>query len=277
MSDQINERGLMVFEDVNSMPTYGTPYVSPYIVIGLNHQGWMKTSFDMKSVEFHPHDLAVVPSGHILLTYESSDDYTATLLVMSPRFLDKLNSYYTVSFEQIDFQYNSAFHLNDVQFENINRVFKMLKTISEMAHPDRDEILANQLEVGSFLIHIYILENNLLTTGDLSYNQQLLNRFKNALVKHFRESREVKYYASLLNLSPKYFGSVIKQQAGIAASEIIARFVIIQAKHLLCFRKDLSIQQISYQLGFSDPAAFSRFFKTNAKLSPKEYREQQLS
>lgn len=275
MSERITEHGLMIIEGVHQMPVYGKPYVSPFIIVGLNHQGWMKTNFDMRIVEFHRHDLAVLPPGHILLAHESSNDYQASLLVISPQFLKKLSNYYTFSFEQIEFQYNSAFHLDDEQFDNIFGLFRMLKGISQMNYLDRDDLLAKQLEIGSYLINSYLFENNSLTKQDFTADQQLLNRFKNAVVKHFTKSREVQYYADLLCLSPKYFGSIIKQQSGITAGELITRYVIIQAKSLLRHRKDLNIQQISHQLGFSDPASFTRFFKANVGMSPKVFRTQQ--
>ena len=113
-----------------------------------------------------------------------------------------------------------------------------------------------------------------METQEADANQQLFYRFQNAVAKHFRESREVQFYANLLCLSPKYFGSVIKQQTGITAVEWISRYVIIQAKSWLRYRHDLSIQQVSYELGFSDPAAFARYFKANTGLTPKEFREQ---
>ena len=115
----------------------------------------------------------------------------------------------------------------------------------------------------------------MIKTQESTNTQQLVNRFQDAVVKHYTESRKVEYYADLLCLSPKYFGSIIKEQTGVAASVWIARYVVTKAKTLLHYRKDLNIQQISYQLGFPDPAAFTRYFKTNTGLSPKEFREQQ--
>ena len=35
---------------------------------------------------------------------------------------------------------------------------------------------------------------------------------------------------------------------------------------------DLSVKEISYSLGFSDPLYFSRFFKAETGLSPTEYK-----
>ena len=93
------------------------------------------------------------------------------------------------------------------------------------------------------------------------------------LVAHHCESREVRFYARLLCLSPKYFGTIIKQETGVSAGEWIARYVVIRAKTLLRHRPDLTIQQIYQRLGFTDAATFSRYFKATAGMSAKAYRE----
>ena len=67
MMDQIKERGLMLIEGVNRMPIYEKPYVSPFIVIYLNHRGWLKAIYDLRPVEFRPHDLAVIPPEYIVV------------------------------------------------------------------------------------------------------------------------------------------------------------------------------------------------------------------
>ncbi|MBQ9223214.1 MAG: AraC family transcriptional regulator, partial [Prevotella sp.] len=90
---------------------------------------------------------------------------------------------------------------------------------------------------------------------------------------HYRESREVRFYADLFNLTPKYFATVIKQQTGTNASEWISSYVIIQAKALLQQRQ-LTVQQVALQLGFPDQSAFSRYFKKNVGISPTDYRDQ---
>ena len=273
MVDQINERGLMLFEDVSRMPTYEKPYVSPFFVVCVNHRGWMKSTYDMKPIEFHPHDLAIVPPGHILVAKETSDDYQATLLVISPRFIKKMANDHPESYK---YQFsNSAFHLKDEQYDGIIGYFKMIRAVSQVNGPEREELIANQMEVGTRLIGIYIRESGLIRIHQTTIDQELIIRFQNALLEHFRESREVKFYADLLCLSPKYFGSIIKEQTGKSASEWIAEYVIVQAKTMLRYRKDLNIQQISFHLGFPDPTAFTRYFKANAGLSPKEYRAQQ--
>lgn len=275
IADQIIKQGLMVFEDLSQLPSFEKPFVSPLIIIFLNHQGWLKTIFDMKNITFHPHDIVIVPPEHIIKVQESSDDYLVSLLVISPRFIKKIINYQPNSQDHIEHQYVSTFHLNDEQYESILHYFRLLHAISEIKHPERDELLIRQLNIGAELIEIYLQENGLIAIHEFNDDQQLLYRFQTAIVKHFRESREVQFYANLLCLSPKYFGSVIKKHTGIAANEWITNYVIIQAKSWLRFRQDLSIQQVSYELGFQDPAAFTRYFKANVGVSPKEYRAQQ--
>lgn len=274
MMDQIKERGLMLIEGVNRMPIYEKPYVSPFIVICLNHRGWLKAIYDLRPVEFRPHDLAVIPPEYIVVAKESSDDYLASLLVIDPQFLKRLSLQHPLSYDHIKYRYNSASHLSNEQYEGVLGHFRMLNAISQINHPNRDELLANQLETGTQLIEIYLQENGMMKMQESPSAQQLVNRFQNAVVNHYTESRKVEYYANLLCLSPKYFGSIIKEQTGIAASVWISRYVVAKAKTLLHYRKDLSIQQVCYELGFQDPAAFTRYFKANAGLSPKEYRAQ---
>lgn len=275
MVNQIKERGVMLFEDVNRMPTYEKPYVSPFIVVCLNHRGWIKAVYDLRPVEFRPHDLAVIPPDYVLKANESSEDYLASLLVIDPQFLKKLSHQHPLSYDEIKYRYNSATHLSNEQYEGVLGYFRMLNALSQINHPNRDELIANQLEIGAQLIEIYLQENGMMKMQESPSAQQLVNRFQNAVVNHYTESRKVEFYANLLCLSPKYFGSIIKEQTGIAAGIWISRYVIAKAKTLLHYRKDLSIQQISYELGFQDPAAFTRYFKANAGVSPKEYRTQQ--
>ena len=273
MREQIKEHGLLLFDNINRVPIYEKPYASPFIILCLNHQGWLKTIYDKQQKKFLQHDLVVIPPGHVMLALESSDDYLVSLLAISPNFLQKLKHHHPFYFEHVDYRYNSVFHLNDEQYKGTLGHFRMLHAISQVNHPDRDDLLVKQMEIGTQLIEFYLQENG-LTAPELTPAQQLFRRFQNALVNHFHESREVQYYANLLCLSPKYFGSIIKEQTGISANEWISSYVIIQAKSLLRHSRNLNIQQISQQLGFTDPAAFTRFFKTNTGMSPKEYRAQ---
>jgi len=275
LAKQILERGVIVFEDIHRLTFFETPKAIPIIILCLVHYGYMKTKYDMNYIDFHSHDLALIPPEHIMMVQETSDDFSASVVAILPQFIEKQNFNHSFAFEHIEYHHSTAYHLDDEQYRGVLEHFHMLSAINQLHHPRREDLLGKQIEIGAELIEIYLQENGSIPSKEFTPEQQLINRFQNAIVKHFHESREVQYYAKLLCYSPKYFGTIIKQQTGTPANEWIARYVIIQAKSRLQERQDYNIQQISYQLGFTDPAAFTRFFKANTGMSPKEFREQQ--
>ncbi len=272
MAEKILEQGVVVIENVTRMPVYGEPYLSPHLIICLNQQGHVKVEYDMQVVEFSPHDIAMVMPGHTLKALESTEDYQATLLVISADFLKWLRQNVT-TVTYFRFHNRASAHLTDKQFESALAYFKILDAISQLNHPARNEMLCSQIAVGSRMCDLFIHENMKEQPNQMSDKQALLTRFYDAIVEHYKENRSVKFYADQLCLSPKYFGALILQHTGVHAGEWIARYVVIQAKLLLRQRSDLNVQQIAHKLGFEHLAAFTRYFKSVTGISPKEFRE----
>lgn len=108
------------------------------------------------------------------------------------------------------------------------------------------------------------------TKKDLIFHQFLLSLFR-----HFRQEREVAFYAELQHLSPRYFSSIIKEKSGNNALLWIVQMVITEAK-LLLETSDLSIKEISVQLNFPTQSFFGKYFKQYTGISPKEFRENVL-
>ena len=261
---------MVVIDGVTSMPTYGESYVSPHLVMGLNRRGYVKAEYDMRPVEFFPQEISVLYPNHIVLGCESSDDYLATLVVVSGEFLQRLK-YRSTFRNHLEYLHQPAFKLTDEQYETVLDMMRLMDKVSRMEVAGRTSMLESLLDVFSQLVDEYRFENEGRPSEQLT-NDLLMSRFFDAVVLHYRESREVKFYADLLHLSPKYFSALIKRHTGMGAGEWIANYVIVQAKALLCTRMDLGIQQIADELGFSDSSTFSRYFKKNSGQSPIECR-----
>jgi len=82
----------------------------------------------------------------------------------------------------------------------------------------------------------------------------------------------VQFFADKLNVTPNYLSDTIKHHSGKSALTIIHDFVIEEAKKLLS-TSNITVSEISYQLGFEYPNYFSRLFKRKTNLSPTEYRK----
>jgi len=271
LSEDIESKGVKVIYNVNSLPIYGEPYTSSHLIVCLNHSGSVILEYDLQTVEFKRHDIAMVQPDHTLTAISSSADYKATLLIISSEFLKELIS--RVAHMTFFKLHNiSKSHLTDQQFESVQAYFKMLESISVINHPARMDMLTEQIDVGTRMCDYFLNENARLEPIQISERQQLLTNFFDAITQHYRESREVKFYANLLCLTPKHFGTIVRQATGIGAGEWIARYVVIQAKKMLRLHPELSIQQVSHKLNFCDQTAFCRYFKNYTRMTPREYR-----
>ncbi len=99
----------------------------------------------------------------------------------------------------------------------------------------------------------------------------VLFQFKSLLSQHFIEERQVSFYADKLHLTPKYFSTLIKDVSGKTAGAWINEMLVLEARVRLQ-NPEQSIAQIAYELNFSDPSHFGRFFKKHVGVSPLEYR-----
>lgn len=68
-----------------------------------------------------------------------------------------------------------------------------------------------------------------------------------------------------------------KSLMGITPGDFLAKARIRKAEIMLLQQKNMSIAEVAYSCGFSDPKYFSRCFKQETKLSPSEYRSRNYS
>ena len=99
----------------------------------------------------------------------------------------------------------------------------------------------------------------------------------NVLVdKHYKTDHKVQFYAELLNKSPKTLTNLFVRYHYRSPSQIIHDRVISEAKRLFYY-SDKSAKEIAYELGFTEAAHFSRFFKNMTNQNTSDFRKNQPS
>ena len=78
-------------------------------------------------------------------------------------------------------------------------------------------------------------------------------------------------YAGELGVTPNHLNRVVKSETGRSAGEWIENARLTLARTLL-HDPDIPISEVSYRLGFEDPAYFSRFFRKLVGMSPTDFR-----
>lgn len=82
---------------------------------------------------------------------------------------------------------------------------------------------------------------------------------------------KVSEYAAELSVTPSHLNRTVKSETGRSAGEWVDNARLSLARTLL-HDPSIPISEVSYRLGFEDPAYFSRFFRKLVGMSPTDFR-----
>ena len=158
---------------------------------------------------------------------------------------------------------------NSETMEKIDHIFKLISLTHHSANYHANNIIRN---------YIFVLIYEI----DAAYRQKqaavpvyrfnpLIAKFRQVLQANYLHERKLEFYADKLSVTTKYLSAAVKKNTGKSAGEWISEMITLEAKVLLQNRS-LTVSQISSQLSFLDQSVFGKFFKSNAGMSPVEYR-----
>lgn len=104
-----------------------------------------------------------------------------------------------------------------------------------------------------------------------SARRRLMRRFTGLVEAQFRTTWGVERYADALAVTPTHLTRVCRAVTGKPASTVIHERVMLEARRQLAYTT-LRIGEVAAELGFSDPAYFTRVFTAHAGLSPRAFR-----
>ena len=265
---RIKEDGIVVLDNVRGLPTGDKPFVSPDYVICIGHRGQIQLKYDDQPDYSERQTVGVIFPNHSVSMVSKTDDYLATLIVVDA---SVLNDPMLQIINQMRYRYepHPCVKLDRHEYRNIMNVVEIMRETVRVNLPDRRALMTRQLEFLLRLLGIY-RKNKF---NEASQEKRVSMKFHSDLEQHFRQHRNIGFYAQLACLTPKYFSSVIQQETGHTATYWIRTKIVAEAKMLLHVRHDLSVQAIADMLGFEEQATFSRYFKRETGLSPTEYRE----
>ncbi len=130
------------------------------------------------------------------------------------------------------------------------------------------------------LLHLFLLESRRIFDQQYQETKEqpdsapdtTIIKFKQLIEENYISEKNVSTYAEMLNINASCLNELTKRTTGITAGELIRNRVIDETKKLL-YSSSLSGKEIAFQLGFDDPAYFSRFFRKYTGLTLKEFRD----
>lgn len=167
-------------------------------------------------------------------------------------------------------------HIDEAEMHRLCMYYDLLNDKLNSPDSSRKEISLKALLVAFVNELIEVLEKSdhiMLQPSTHSPAEYIFERFIQLLEDPHQPFLSVNKYATLLNITPKYFSSVCKKLSGKTANEIIIEEIIKQAK-LLLRDNSLSIKQVADLLNFSNQSHFGTYFHRYTGLSPQQFRSE---
>lgn len=159
----------------------------------------------------------------------------------------------------------------------INYLFKEMENEFRLNDPSLEEMIR------TFLKQLFIRSARLWKKQNLdkelvqqNSDLEFFRKFTLLVEAHYKEKHTVADYADLLCMAPKTITHKFKRLKLPQPNEVIKTRIVLEAKRLLV-HTTMTAKEISYQLGYEDPAYFSRMFMVKTGESPSGFRAKYLA
>lgn len=228
-------------------------------------------------IDFTPYSLKpnrmllLVPLGN-LRQLQCSPDFTASCVFFAPKVAEEI----TAQLEPTFFSFLKEYPVADLDSDDMVFLGHLMRGIKHVADKSQGE---HRIKIMKNMLQCFILELYDRTKEDfaqrkrksVSSQEYFFMKYLDLVHKHAATEREVKFYADLLCITPRYLQSIVRGQTGRTAKSFIDRHCTQEIKIRLSTTND-SIQAIARQLNFPDHSFFTRYFKKQTGLTPKEFR-----
>lgn len=267
--ERITSEGIVVYDNVSTLPAFNTPYNSSHCVICICHRGSLDADYDSQSRSYGQNEVAIVYPNHTIVGRSATRDYQASLIVISAELFEQL-CMHAINSNRFRYEESPSFRLNEEQYGKLMTAVETLRIVCGLQTPLKQDMLVRMVSVILQMIDIFRYANN----SEMPIERpRLYPAFFRMLSEHCINERNVEFYSQQVCLSPRYFSTIIKQETGRSAAYWIRRYVVNSAKEMLVSDTNASLLDVSRKLQFPDQASFSRYFHRETGVTPSRYRQ----
>ncbi|MDH6251972.1 AraC family transcriptional activator of pobA [Chryseobacterium sp. H1D6B] len=226
---------------------------------------------DLSADNIKPVNAVFFNSPELAAGWNTAPAYTGMYIQLSKKIIEE-NRFLFKTY--LDYGQHEALYLAEDEVEEINALFKLMFKYyqDEKKH---FSLLLSYVNVLVSLVEVFYKRQ--FSTDPKQYNR-VLTGFQQSLIDYYnqpvKQLPNVQYFADKLGVTANYLGDIVKHFTQKSALENIHEFIIKKAEELLAQGTQMNTAEIAYELGFEYPNYFSKFFKKQIGLSPKEYRMQ---
>ena len=202
--------------------------------------------------------LLVMTSRHVINEIELTPDFEAECVLVDTDMVDE----------------NTIYHLTEEKHKSVSDVFNIIHNIVRQQHINKVEMIQSMFNVLRLILEELPYEERSIS-HDFKHKKEVYEIFLHHLYRNFRKERQIRFYASNMNVSTAYLSRLVKEISGSTINEHVTSLIYKEACNLLS-HSDMSIGEIADALSFSDQSALTNFFKMRAGMTPLTYRNKGL-
>lgn len=202
--------------------------------------------------------LLVMTSRHVINEIELTPDFEAECVLVDTDMVDE----------------NTIYHLTEEKHKSVSDVFNIIHNIVRHQHINKVEMIQSMFNVLRLILEELPYEERSFS-HDFKHKKEVYEIFLHHLYRNFRKERQIRFYASNMNVSTAYLSRLVKEISGSTINEHVTSLIYKEACNLLS-HSDMSIGEIADALSFSDQSALTNFFKMRAGMTPLAYRNKGL-
>ncbi|MFD2247606.1 AraC family transcriptional regulator [Pontibacter ruber] len=243
------------------------PHKHDFFVLLLIEKGSGTHTIDFREYAVSDHQLHLLFPGQVH-AWDLGEETLAYQLMISQAVFDMFST--SLEFTFVLYQKHPVLPLSSETFQKLRYEFQAIQGELSMEPVHWNIInLRNRL-----IVQLVSREANDRHNSLRAYRLvPALLKYHNLVDVYFKEQKTVAFYADQLHISANYLNILCKRHLQVPAMFLIHNRFLLEAKRLL-HASELSIMDIAFELGFSDLAHFSNFFKNKTGVSPRSFRSQ---
>ena len=267
----------------SALDYFSSPVRFEGILFVLCLKGKLEVEINLQQIELCSNSLLCLGPDKIISSKQTDfSDFEAYFLFMSPQFLRDINIDMNVMnnigrMASLKSSRQPVLSLSDEESQLLQKYMELLhyNTIK-----NSDELYIKNISrniIASVIYQIFqfgekYMPHERVEERPLSRRANYVQEFMRLMHENYRQERSVGFYADKLFISPKYLSLIIKEMTGRSAAEWIDECVILEAKNLLRY-SGKNIQQVAYELNFTNQSSFGKYFKHLTGMSPSQFQK----
>lgn len=244
------------------------------MTMGLAVKGTLKLILNLEEITVRPNSLVFIPQEMVFkpMGWEG-EEMEAYLLFLSNRFIHDINIDLNAINTSLFASNNLVLGLTDEQVDLMLKYFNLFQlNTRQESHYNRYIARALASACGyQIMAFAEDAAQRKIEEQPRSRKITYVQKFLRLVRDYHRRERSITFYAQQMFISPKYLSLIIKEATGKSAGEWIDSYVIQEAKNQLRY-SGKNVQQIAYDLNFSNQSTFGKYFKNLTGLSPTAFQ-----